>query len=115
MGNRRMLNLCLCKNLLIRFVEEHYDKHAARVMTCLLSEVKPREDPAALDQHLDTKVVRELTPNEIDARMTEFGFRQGGRDPIKEREMLFGALNRLIALDSLVKRKQGEALSTASG
>jgi len=108
--DRHMLNLSICKNLLVRVVSERVTPYAGQVLAVLLSSVRPRsaskdqDDPRAeVDQKVD---VGYMQFQQIESKMKELGFTQPGRDPVREREKLRKALDLLSAhTDGLLRKR----------
>jgi len=99
--DRASLTLCLCKNVLVRLVEERVNSHAAQVLCALFFTVGFEGDSGRVTS-------RHMQFAEIEKRMSEVvGGYQPGRDPNREREKLRKVLDLLSAhKDGLVVKRQ---------
>jgi len=106
--SRITLNLCICKNLLCRAVDEKVNCHAGQVLAALLTAVSPSEEASGSGGRGDARGVNVeyMQFETIDDRMRELGFHQAGRDPVRERERLRKVLDLLAShKDGLVRRR----------
>lgn len=97
--NRRTFNLCLCKNLLVRLVEERVNSHAAQVLAALLKGVSPSE-------RTDRVNVDYLNLAKIEEFMKISGSVPAGLDLEKAREKLRKVLELLSAHKDGIVRKR---------
>mmetsp|Transcript_104689 Transcript_104689/g.207993 ORF Transcript_104689/g.207993 Transcript_104689/m.207993 type:complete len:566 (+) Transcript_104689:113-1810(+) len=96
------LNLCMCKSLICRVVEERVNGHAAQVLTSILTAVQPGESSA---ENRGVSV-QYMSFEAVEQKMRDLGHHQPGRDPEREREKLRKVLDLLSAhKDSLVSRR----------
>lgn len=102
--HRRNLDMCLCKDVVCRLVEETHGATVAQVLHCVLHGVSrtPNDDLAV--------AVQWLTFTQVEARSKELGFFALSRDVVREREKLNKALTFLKSQsDHLITERQSAA------
>lgn len=105
--DRGTLNLCMCKSLICRVVEERVNGHAAQVLTTILTAVQPGDGSADRPAESRGVSIQYMSLEAVEQKMKDLGHHQPGRDPEREREKLKKVLDLLSAhKDSLVSRRR---------
>jgi len=105
--DRGTLNLCMCKSLICRVVEERTNSHAAQVLTTIMTAVQPNSADADKPAEGRGVSVQYMSLEAVEQKMKDLGHHQQGRDPEREREKLRKVLDLLSAhKDSLVSRRR---------
>lgn len=105
--DRVTLNLCMCKSLLCRVVEDRVNGHASQVLASILTAVQPGECSAEKPAEGKGVSVQYMSLEAVEQKMRDLGYHQPGRDPHREREKLRKVLDLLSAhKDSLVSRRR---------
>lgn len=96
--SRAQVNLALCKNLVMRLIEERVNQYAAQVAGALLSAVTLGNEGRVTVEFLNLA--------QVESRMREMGTWAMAQDPEKQREKIRRCLEALTAhSDSLVRRR----------
>lgn len=101
--NRRNLDLRLCKDIIVRVVEDRQPLFVAQVFRCALDGIKlsPSEDT----HHLQVSTEWMRFP-QLEAKTKEMGFVPAGGDPKRQRDQLQKALTILsVSQDQLLKMR----------
>ncbi|CAE8720054.1 unnamed protein product [Polarella glacialis] len=110
--DRANLNLCLCKCLYGRIVEERVSPHASLVLAALLTGVVPSQNETE-----KTVSASYMQFRQVETRIQEMGGLPAGRDAERERGKIRRALDLLSAHNDSVVRKRllkGHSASASS-
>lgn len=105
--NRVMLDLCVLKGLILRFVEERINAFTGQVLAAMLLGVRPRERGAGFDADY-------LNVTQIEINMRALGYQEVGRDPARARDKLLQVLQGLARDNDSLLRRRGVS-ATAPG